>query len=79
MKRERFCLRVFNLPEDDVSTITPLLHSIPNLKHEWIAKDTNNMCKGWAWCEFHSMEDLQSAMKAINNMTFQGRPLQATL
>ncbi len=79
IKRERFCLRVYNLPEVDESVIVSLLRSIPNLKREWIAKDANNICQGWAWCEFNNMEDLTTAMNYINNTTCQGTVLQAYL
>lgn len=65
--KTRYCFRIYNLPEIHEDEISASLIDIPNLKHYWIAKDKQNICVGYCWCEFSNIEDMQNALENITN------------
>lgn len=76
MRHMRHIFRVYNLPADTTQdALQGLLENWTTIKNIWIAKDTNHVCQGWAWIEFHTEEDKQLVKSNLNGMNWRGQTL----
>lgn len=72
----RHIFRVFNLREDTTQdALQGLLENWTTVKNIWVAKDTNHICQGWAWIEFHTEDDKQLVKSYLNGMNWRGQTL----
>lgn len=74
---ERFCLRLFNLPEDTTEKeIETLLAEFTPIKKVWLAV-RDGECAGFAWVEFYNEDDMNVSREQLNGFIWKSRLLYA--